>query len=69
MSSPVWIGMEDCRHYRGVKMITGRVCCGGVRTDRVKLGCVVHKNIYAKDCREQLCGYYEKGESECPKKE
>jgi len=54
--------MTDCRHYNGVKTITGKVCCGGVRRDKVKLNCTIHKHIYAKDCKQNLCGYYEKGE-------
>jgi len=64
-----WIGMEDCRHYRGVKLITGKVCCGGRYRERVRLRCAVHKRVYADACRREACGYYEKGERKCQKKQ
>jgi hypothetical protein len=63
-----WLGMEDCRHYGGVKMITAKVCCGGRRHEKVKLKCAVHKHVYSDTCRKDTCGYYEKGEGKCQKK-
>lgn len=62
-----WIGMEDCRHYHGVKLVTSRVCCGGRRREKVKLNCGVHKHVYADTCRSETCGYYDKGEKRCQK--
>ena len=62
-----YLGMEDCRHYRGVKIITGKVCCGGRYREKVILKCKVHKHIYAEACRKGKCGYYEKGENPCQK--
>jgi hypothetical protein len=56
----MWLGEKDCRNYKGVKLITGKVCCGGVKRDKVKLECKIHKHIYAKDCKKGLCGYYER---------
>ena len=57
-----WLGQEKCKHYRGVKNIIGRVCCGGKVRQKVKLACTIHKRIYANSCRKDICGYYEEGE-------
>jgi hypothetical protein len=60
---PSWKGQTDCRHYDGVKSITGKVCCGGTYREKIKLKCSVHRHIYADACRKKACSYYEKGDS------
>lgn len=58
-----YLGEADCINYGGVKRITSKVCCGGVKREKVLLNCEVHKRIYADACKRRNCPYYVKGDS------
>lgn len=55
-------GETDCANYGGVRRITERTCCGGVKRKRVLLNCEVHKRIYSNVCNKR-CPYYVQGVS------
>jgi hypothetical protein len=56
-------GANDCRHWKGIKDITYRTCCGGVQRERVKILCCVHKHIYGDHCRSGVCREYERADN------
>jgi len=56
-----WPGETDCCFYQGIQKVTIKTCCGGRVKERVRLGCAIHKRIFAVECRKDLCGYYDRG--------
>ena len=58
MAKKQWVGETGCANYSGVKRITERRCCGGKVTKFIKVGCLVHPQIYAHSCHKETCGYY-----------
>ena len=60
MEGNEWTGERDCSHYKGVLKTYVRKCCGGKASKRFRVGCEVHKKIFAESCRKDICGYYER---------
>lgn len=60
-----WVGQLNCQNYCGIKKVEKKECCGGKIQLRVVVDCLKHNFAYADtNCREQLCGEYERGQDE-----
>ena len=64
-----WPGEERCKHHKGVQDVVIKTCCGGKRKERVTIGCGVHKRLFAVDCRNGICRYYERRSEEDGRRE
>jgi len=60
-----WVGQLNCKSYCGIKKIEKKQCCGGKILLKPVVKCSTHNFAYSDtNCREQLCGQYERKKDE-----
>ena len=53
-------GATDCKHYKGVRFVAKRKCCGGKVIERTRINCAKRSIVYSDaECIAAVCPFYE----------